>query len=150
MSGSVEGSLHRAWGTLRLSRHRSVRGDGGSKEKEEEEEEDVHVGLARGWASGHSFVGGSWGAAGSSRCQHALCHQRHLALCPGYVLGVITCPFKFWELSLTGAEVYLLHLLQLPCSPGPRLLRGGGAGLRDTCSVCFISMKSALPGKEPL
>lgn len=143
MSGSVEGSLHRAWGTLRLSRHRSVRGDGGSKEKEEEEEEDVHIGLARGWASGPSFVSGSWGAAGSSRCRHALCHQRHLALCPGCVLGVITCPFKFWELSLTGAEVYLLRLLQLPCSPGPPLPSGGPGAERHLLRVFHFHEKRA-------
>lgn len=36
------------------------------------------------------------------------------------------CPFKFWELSLTGAEVYLHRLFQLPCSPCPSLLRGTG------------------------
>ena len=57
---------------------------------------------------------------------NALCHQRHLALRPGCVLGVITCPFKFWELSLTGAEVYLHRLFQLPCSPCPSLRRGTG------------------------
>lgn len=34
------------------------------------------------------------------------------------------CPFKFWELSLTGAEVYLHRLFQLAWSPFPSLLRG--------------------------
>lgn len=119
----MEGSSHRAWGVVEPSADGRFSGDG----DEEEEEEDGCLEPA-GEAGGAVGGRGAAGLRAPLPASSAFCHQRHLALGPGCVLAVIACPFKFWDLSLTGAEVCLHRLFQLPCSPGPSLLRGGREG----------------------
>lgn len=121
-------------------------GDDDSDKEEEEEEEDVCVSLEMFEEAGPGSATGSWGLCAPLPANNTLCHQRRLALGPGCVLGVITCPFKFWELSLTGAEVSF-HVYWGSLQPLPRSPERAGSG--HICSVCLISMKSLLPGKEP-
>lgn len=73
----------------------------------------------------------------------ALCHQRHLALCPGCVLGMITCPFKFWELSLTGAEVYLPPFISAPAQPQPLSLERARLGETPARMVNFHEKRTS-------